>query len=76
MKDEPAHRFYIVDDFAAGEFARRDGLSMGWSTMLNMIGPVVGDRKGREVTSAVSIYFEDTGEQVWFAPYLVKRIGP
>jgi hypothetical protein len=35
---------------------------------------VIGDRKGRDVDVAVCIYFEDTDEQVWFAPYLVKKI--
>lgn len=30
----------------------------------------------RAVDVAVSIYFEDTDEHVWFAPYLVEKIDP
>jgi hypothetical protein len=71
---EKRSRFYIVDDFAAGDFAGREGVSDGWSTRLDEIGPIVGDRKGCEVDVAVCIYFEDTDEQVWFAPYLVRKI--
>jgi hypothetical protein len=74
MADKLPARFYIIDDFAAGEFAGREGISMGWSTRLEDIGPVIGARKGRDADLALSIYFEDTDEQVWFAPYLVKKI--
>jgi hypothetical protein len=74
MTEKRPTRFYIVDDFAAGDFAGREGVSMGWSTRLDDLGPVVGARKGRDEEVAVSIYFEDTDEQVWFAQYLVKKI--
>lgn len=67
-------RVYIVDDFAAGQFAGREGKSMGWSTRLSDIGHVHGLRKGREVDLAISVYFEDTDEQEWFASDLVKKI--
>jgi hypothetical protein len=35
---------------------------------------VIRARKGRDEDFAYSVYFEDTGEQEWFAPYLVRVI--
>lgn len=35
------------------------------------IGPVIGDR-GEDL--ALSVLFEDTGDVVWFAPHLLKRV--
>jgi hypothetical protein len=67
-------RVYIRDDFAAGEFAGREGESMGWSTRISDIGPVHGLRKGRDVNLAISVYFEDTDEQEWLASDRVKEI--
>jgi hypothetical protein len=37
---------------------------------------VIGARKGRDEDFAISVYFEDTGDQEWFAPHLVKVIEP
>jgi hypothetical protein len=72
-KDGPT-RVYILDDFGAGEFAGREGESMGWSTRISDIGPMHGLRKGRDVDLAISVYFEDTEQQGWFASHLVKKI--
>ena len=40
------------------------------------VGPVIGARKGRDEDVAFSVYFEDTSEQEWFAPHLVKVVEP
>jgi hypothetical protein len=75
-KRDPA-RVFILDVFDAGEFAGREGEVYGWSVPCSSgVGPVIGARKGRDEDVAFSVYFEDTGEQAWFAPHLVKAVEP
>jgi hypothetical protein len=66
-----------LDVFEAGAFAGREGVVYGWSVPSSSgVGPVIGVRKGRDEDFALSVYFEDTGEQEWFAPRLVKVTEP
>jgi hypothetical protein len=75
-KKGPA-RVFILDVFEAGKFAGREGEVYGWSVPSSSgVAPVIGARKGRDEDFAYSVYFEDTGEQEWFAPHLVKLIEP
>jgi hypothetical protein len=70
-------RAYILDVFDAGKFAGREGVVYGWSIpSSSRVAPVIGARKGRDEDFAYSVYFEDTDEQEWFAPHLVKVIEP
>jgi hypothetical protein len=75
-KKDPA-RVYILDVYEAGKFAGREGETYGWSVPSSSgVAPVIGARKGRDEDFAISVYFEDTGDQEWFAPHLVKVIEP
>jgi hypothetical protein len=70
-------RAYIADLHEAGRFAGREGLVFGWTVPSSSgVEPVIGARKGRETDFALSVFFEDTEEQQWFAPHLVKVIEP
>lgn len=64
-------RIAIAPDTQASGFAGRGGEVWGESVpSVSHVGPVIGDRgDGR----ALSVFFEDTEELVWFAPHLVKR---
>jgi hypothetical protein len=74
MTKEPA-RVYILDVFEAGQFAGREGLVYGVSIPSSSgVEPVIGARKGHERDLAYSVFFEDTGDQEWFAPHLVRPI--
>ena len=61
----------------AGIFADRRGVCYGFpKPSQSKVGPVIGadhpDARGDDF--ALSVYFEDTGEQEWFAPHLVDRV--
>jgi hypothetical protein len=43
MANKHPARFYILDEFDAGKFAGREGVSMGWTTRVYDIGPVIGN---------------------------------
>jgi hypothetical protein len=69
---------YIADLPEAGRFAGREGTVYG-HTKPSASGqgkPAIGERKGREVDFAWSVYFEETGEQEWFAPHVVRLRTP
>ena len=58
------------DETTERGFAGRSGHVYGESMPSSSgVGPVIGDR-GEDV--ALSVYFEDTEEQEWFAPHLVE----
>jgi hypothetical protein len=59
----------------ADHYAGRVGQVFGWSKPSNtgeleVIGGHVGGSARRDL--AYSVFFEETGEQVWFAPHLVE----
>jgi hypothetical protein len=65
-------RIVTAPDTEASGFAGRIGEV--WSESeppARAIGPVIGDRGDGD---AVSVLFEDTGDVVWFARHLVKRV--
>ena len=54
-------------------FAGREGDVHGESIpSASGVGPVIGDRGDDH---ALSVYFDDTGEQEWFAPHLVQFVS-
>jgi hypothetical protein len=61
----------------AGAFAGRRGECYGESSPASSgVGPVIGAQFGgttrvAHMDHALSVYFEDTDEQEWFAPHLV-----
>jgi hypothetical protein len=58
------------DETTKGGFAGRSGQVYGESMPSSSgVGPVIGDR-GEDL--ALSVFFDDTNEQVWFAPHLVE----
>jgi hypothetical protein len=66
---------YIADLPEARAWANREGTVYGHTKPSSSgQGPVIGARKGHDVDFAWSVYFEDTGEQEWFAPHLVKLL--
>jgi hypothetical protein len=67
---------FIADLPEAGLYANREGVVYGHTKPSSSgKGPVIGVRKGRHADFAWSVYFEDTGEQEWFAPHLVKLLN-
>ena len=66
---------FIADLHEAGRFAGREGVIYGHTKpSSSRAGPIIGVRKGREEDFAWSVFFEDTGEQEWFAPHLVSLV--
>jgi hypothetical protein len=58
------------DETSERGFAGRSGSVYGESVpSVSGVGPVIGDR-GQDL--ALSVFFEDTNEQEWFAPHLVE----
>lgn len=67
---------YIVDLHEAGRFAGRQGVIYGHTKpSASGSGPVIGVRKGRDEDFAWSVFFDDTREQEWFAPHLVRLVA-
>lgn len=67
----------IADFPKAGAFAGRYGECFGKTTPSDSgVGPIIGTEIGGNdrVDHALSVYFEETGEQEWFAPHLVERV--
>ena len=63
-------RIASSDETERSGFAGRSGHIFGESMpSSSCVGPVIGDR-GEDV--ALSVFFEDTEEQEWFAPHLVE----
>lgn len=63
----------------AGPFGDRIGVCYGFSVPSQSgVGPVIGaeapEARQEDEDLALSVYFEDTGEQEWFAPHLVERV--
>lgn len=66
----------IADLPEAGEYAGRIGQVLGWSKPSSSgVAPVIGGHVGGSARRdlAYSVYFDDTKEQIWFAPNLVTR---
>jgi hypothetical protein len=62
----------------AGEHAGRVGQVFGWSVPSSSgVGPVIGAHVGGSAKRdfAYSVFFEDSGEQLWFAPHLLESAG-
>jgi hypothetical protein len=60
----------------AGEHAGRVGQVFGWSVPSSSgVGPVIGGHVGGSDRKdfAYSVFFQDTNEQLWFAPHLLER---
>jgi len=60
----------------AGQHAGRVGQVFGWTQPsntgeLDVIGGYVGGSARRDL--AYSVFFEETGEQLWFAPHLLEH---
>jgi hypothetical protein len=65
-------RIAVSGETEAGGFAGRTGHVYGESVPSSSgIGPVIGDR-GEDL--AVSVFFDETKEQEWFAPHLVEFV--
>jgi hypothetical protein len=61
-----------TEETSARGFAGRTGSVYGESVpSVSGVGPVIGDR-GEDL--ALSVFFEDTEEQEWFAPHLVEFV--
>jgi hypothetical protein len=75
--DDERNAVRIADFPEAGAFAGRYGERYGWSVPSSSgVSPVIGAGVGgsSQQDFAVSVYFEDTDEQVWFAPHLVEGV--
>ena len=65
-------RIALSAETAEGGFAGRSGHVFGESIPSSSgVGPVIGDR-GEDI--ALSVFFDDTEEQEWFAPHLVELL--
>jgi len=59
----------IAPDPEAGQFGGRIGICYRSSRPSESgVSPLIGEAR---VDFALAVYFEDTGEQAWFAPHLV-----
>jgi hypothetical protein len=67
-----------IADFPEAEaLAGRYGVCLGDSVPSSSgVAPVIGQGFGGNAREdyALSVYFEETGEQEWFAPHLVERV--
>jgi len=67
----------IAERPEAGPFAGRVGVIYGWTKpSKSRKGPVYGNpARVASDDFAWSVYFEDTGDQEWFAHYLLSLVG-